>query len=74
MQKHVFVNKFLAQISIRLKKRPHCSVSTDKISLKIELCLNKNGYPAAILMGLSKTFDTINHKLHIAKSNTSEFF
>ena len=32
-----------------------------------KVCLDQKGYTGAVLMNLSKAFDTINHELHIAK-------
>ena len=37
------------------------------------LCLDKQGFAGALLMDLSKPFDTINHELLIAKLHAYEF-
>ena len=34
---------------------------------KLKFCLDKQGFAGALLMDLSKAFDTINHKLPIAR-------
>ena len=40
---------------------------------KWNFMIDKKEYIGAILMGLSKAFDTINYKLSIAKLNAHEF-
>ena len=38
-----------------------------------KFCLDKKGFAGALLMDLSKAFDTINHKLLIAKLHAYDF-
>ena len=40
---------------------------------KWKASLDKKGYAGAVLMDLSKTFDTINHELLLAKLNAYDF-
>ena len=38
------------------------------------ICLDNQGFPGALLMDLSKAFDTVNHELLIAKLHAYGFF
>ena len=39
----------------------------------MEFCLDKHGFAGALLMELSKAFNTINHELLIAKLHAYDF-
>ena len=60
---------------------PHLYVTTDRVSVRSMLCLlehwrkilDEKGFGGAVLMGLSKVFDTVNHELLIAKLSAYGF-
>ena len=53
-----------------LQKRLHNPVRSIETDRKLKEVRDNNGFLAAVLMDLSKSFDTINHDLLIAKSHT----
>ena len=68
--------KFLKKLSPFLcGYRKGFSTQTTLVSLieKWKNCLDNNGYAGAVLMDLSKAFDTINHQLLIAKLHAYGF-
>ena len=56
-----------------VQERIQCSARTTCDDRKVEKMLEKRGYAGGILMDLSKAFDTINHKLLIAKLHAYGF-
>ena len=52
---------------MRIQKRIYAQHALTSLIEKWKLSLDKHGYAGAILMDLSKAFDTLNHELLIAK-------
>ena len=61
------INKYLSPLLCGFRK----GYSTQDALLRMieswKQCLDKNGYAGAVLMDLSKAFDTSNHELLLAK-------
>ena len=67
-QMKVFVEKFLSSSLCGYRKGYNAQYALIAMIEKLKKCLDgKGGYTGAILMDLSKAFDTINHELLIAK-------
>ena len=68
-----YIEKYLSPFLCGYRKG--FSTQTALVSLieKWKSCLDNNGYAGAVLMDLSKAFDTINHQLLIAKLHAYGF-
>ena len=69
MQKQIsdYIDKNLSQYLCGYRKGLHIQYALLALIEKWKESLDKKGYAGAILMDLSKAFDTINHELLIAK-------
>ena len=69
MQKQMiaYIEKFLSPYLCGYRKGFNSQYALLAMIEKWKECLDKNGFAGAILMDLSKAFDTINHELLIAK-------
>ena len=75
MQKQVndFIGKFLSPFLCGYRKGYNCQYALLAMIEKWKLSLDTKGFAGGILMDLSKAFDTINHKLLIAKLHAYGF-
>ena len=75
MQKQLFqyVEKFLSPFLCGYRKGFSTQTALLGLAEKWKASLDKKGYCAAVLMDLSKAFDTINHELLLAKLSASGF-
>ena len=64
-----YVNQFLSLHLCGYRQGFNTEQALVSLLEKWKAILNKNGYAGAIVMDLSKAFDTINHDLLIAKVN-----
>ena len=71
MQKQTieYINQYLSPLLCGYRKGFRTQTSLHYLIEKWKFMLDKKRYAGAILMHLSKAFDTINHKLLIAKLN-----
>ena len=69
MQKQMvaYIEKFLSPYLCGYRKGFNAQYALIAMIEKWKKCLDRNGFAGAILMDLSKAFDTINHELLIAK-------
>ena len=69
MQKQIsdYIGKFLSPFLCGYRKGFSTQYALLSLTEKWNLCLDKQGFAGALLMDLSKAFDTINHELLIAK-------
>ena len=69
MQKQVsdYIGKFLSPFLCGYRKGFSTQYALLTLIERWKFCLDKQGFAGALLMDLSKAFDTINHELHIAK-------
>ena len=71
MQKHI--GKFFSPFLCGYRKGFSTKYALLSFIERRRLCLDKQGFVRALLMNLSKAFDTINHELLIAKSHACGF-
>ena len=64
---NAYIEKFLSPFLCGYRKGFNAQYALLAMIEKWKECLDKNGFAGAILMDLSKAFDTINHELLIAK-------
>ena len=69
----VFKNKYLAQNLCGYRKSFRTQTALTMLPEKCKKILGDIGYAGAVLMDLSKAFDTINHELLIAKLHVCGF-
>ena len=67
------MNKYLSLNLCGYRKSFSTQTALTMLLEKREKILDDNGYVCAILMDLSKAFDTVNHELHIAKLHAYGF-
>ena len=67
------INKYLSHNFCGYRRGFSTQTSLTMLLEKWKKILDDNGYPSAVLMDLSKAFDTINHELLIAKLHAYGF-
>ena len=75
MQKQItdYIRKFLSPFLCGYRKGFSIQYALLSLIERWRLCLDKQGFAGALLMDLSKAFDTINHELLIAKLHAHGF-
>ena len=75
MQKQIsdYIGKFLSPFLCGYRKGFSTQYALLTLIERWKFCLDKQGFLVALLMALSKAFDTINHELIIAKLHTYGF-
>ena len=75
MQKQIsdYIGKFLSQFLCGYKKGFSTQYALLTLTERWKFCLDKQGFAGALLMDLSKAFDTINHELLITKLHAYGF-
>ena len=68
-----YINKFLSPFLCGYKQGYSTQIALMTLIEKWKICLDQKGYRGALLMDLSKGFDTVNHKLLIAKLHVCGF-
>ena len=65
MQKHIsdYISKFLSPFLCGYRKGFSTQYALLTLIERWKFCLDKQGFAGALLMDLSKAFDTINHEL-----------
>ena len=72
-QTNIYIEKFLSPYLCGYRKGYNCQYALLAMIEKWKIILDKGGFAGGILMDLSKAFDTINHKLLIAKLHAYGF-
>ena len=75
MQKQVsdYIGKFLSSFFCGYRKGFSTQYALSTLIERWKFCRDKQGFAGALLMDLSKAFDTINHELLIARLHTYGF-
>ena len=68
-----YIDKFLSPFLSGYRKGYSTQAALISLIEKWKICLDNKGFSGAVLMDLSKAFDTINHQLLIAKLNAYGF-
>ena len=68
-----YISQFLSPLLCGYRKGFNTQTALLHLIEKCKIMLDKNGFAAAILMDLSKAFDTINHELLISKLHAYGF-
>ena len=68
-----YIGKFLSPFLCGYRKGFSTQYALLSLIERWRLCLDKQGFAGALLMDLSKVFDTINHELLIAKLHAYGF-
>ena len=68
-----YIDKHLSPFLCGYRKGFNTQTALLSLLEKWKSTLDKKGFAGAVLMDLSKAFDTINHELLIAKLNASGF-
>ena len=76
MQKQItdYIGKFISLFLCGYRKGFSTHYALLSLIERWRLCLDKQGFAVALLMNLSKAFDTINHELFTAKLHAYGFF
>ena len=75
MQKQItdYIGKFLSLFLCGYRKGFSIQYALLSLIERWRLCLDKQGFTGALLMDLSKAFDTINHEILVAQLHASGF-
>ena len=75
MQKQItdYIGKFLSLFLCGYRKGFSTQYALLSLIERWRLCLDKQDFTGALLMDLSKAFDTINHEILVAKLHASGF-
>ena len=72
-QTNDYIEKFLSKYLCGYRKEYNCQIAMVSMVERMKMSRDKREYSGAVLMDLSKAFDTINHELLIAKMHAYGF-
>ena len=68
-----YIEKFLSKYLCGYRKEYNCQIAMVSMIERMKMSRDKREYSGAVLMDLSKAFDTINHELLVAKMHAYGF-